>query len=63
MQEGTDYGGDGEYAGQLDITNIQKHPSTVINYKDTKVSKSYKCYDETMNDSDCSEDYDNDPYF
>ena len=45
------------------IVTVQSHPANVINYKEKKISCSYNCQDETMNDSDCSEDYNNDPYF
>ena len=53
-----------EVAEQPDITKIlASHPPNVINYKEKKISASYNCEDATMNDSDCSEDYNNDPFF
>ena len=35
----------------------------LTDYLKQKISKSYKFMDANMTDSDCSEDYDNDPFF
>ena len=48
---------------QPEITNLQEHPSSVQNYKDQYASTAFNYKDEQMSDSDCSEDYDSDPFF
>ena len=45
---------------KIDITKFQ---GPVFDYKAMRVSDSFNCIDHEMNDSECSEDYDNDVYF
>ena len=43
--------------------DITKFSGPVFDYKAMRVSDSFNCIDHEMNESDCSEDYDDDVYF